>query len=107
MQPAEMARAAVAPRPDRPATHLLHDAPDVRLVTFRLAAGQAVPPHRNSSSVMLTVLSGRGMISGEAEERNCVEGDYVVFEPNELHGMRAVDEELLILAAITPRPGSR
>jgi quercetin dioxygenase-like cupin family protein len=107
MQPAETARTAVAPHANRPATYLLHDAPDVRLVTFVLAAGQSVPPHRNSSSVLLTVLSGQGMISGEADERVCVEGDIVAFGPNELHGMRAIDEEFLVLAAITPRPGSR
>ena len=27
--------------------------------------------------------------------------------PDELHGMPAIDDEFLILAAITPRPGSR
>jgi hypothetical protein len=29
----------------------------------------------------------------------------VTYSPNELHGMRAGDEELLLLATIAPRPG--
>jgi hypothetical protein len=31
----------------------------------------------------------------------------MVYAPNELHAMRAEGEELLLLATITPRPGSR
>jgi len=34
-------------------------------------------------------------------------GDVVTYDPNEIHGMRAADEELVLLATITPRPGSR
>jgi quercetin dioxygenase-like cupin family protein len=70
-----------------------------------------VPPHRNASTVMLTVLEGAGTLSGEADgapcERACAAGDLVLYEPNELHGMRAGDGELLLLATITPRPGGR
>jgi hypothetical protein len=31
----------------------------------------------------------------------------VVYAPRERHGMRAGEETLLLLATITPRPGSR
>ncbi|HEU4629924.1 MAG TPA: cupin domain-containing protein [Gemmatimonadaceae bacterium] len=86
---------------------ILHDAPDVRLVVFRLAPGQAVPPHRSTSSVLLTVLEGAGTLSGAGAERRCTAGDVVAYAPEELHGMRADDGELLLLATITPRPGSR
>ena len=103
--PADAARAAVASRADRPATGILHESPDARLVVFRLAPGQAVPPHRNPSTVMLTVLEGAGVLSGGDDERACVAGDVVVYAPNELHAMRAIDTELLLLATITPRPG--
>jgi quercetin dioxygenase-like cupin family protein len=34
-------------------------------------------------------------------------GEIVLFEPNELHGMRADAEEVVLLATITPRPGDR
>jgi quercetin dioxygenase-like cupin family protein len=110
LDPLAAARAAVA-APGRLATALIHDMADVRLLVFRLAPGQAVPPHRNASSVLLTVLAGAGVLEGEEDgvpvPRSCVAGDVVVYAPNELHAMRAVDSELLLLATITPRPGTR
>ena len=111
LDPRAAARAAVAASPTRPATAVLHDTPDARLVVFRLGPGQAVPPHRNASTVMLSVLEGKGVLSGERDgapdERACAAGDVVVYAPNEQHGMRAGDGELLLLATITPRPGGR
>ena len=98
---------AVAASPNRPATAILHDSPDARLIVFRLAPGQAVPPHRSVSTVTLTVISGRGYVRGEGDERPLAPGETVVFEPNELHGMRAGATDFLLLATITPRPGSR
>lgn len=111
LDPRTAARDAVAAHPDRPATAVIHDAPDARLVVFRLAPGQAVPPHRSASTVLLTVLEGSGMLSGEGgggpSERVCAAGDTIAYEPNELHGMRADGRELLLLATITPSPGGR
>ena len=98
---------AVAPNPNRPATATLHDSADLRLIVFRLAAGQSVPPHRNASTVAITAISGQGFIRGGDEEQAVNAGDTVVFEPNELHGMRAHGSELVLLATITPRPGDR
>jgi quercetin dioxygenase-like cupin family protein len=111
LDPRAAARAAVAPNPSRPATAVVHDTDDLRLVVFRLDAGQVVPPHRSVSSVMLTVLEGEGVLSGEDKDVPvdvpCKPGDVVTYAPNELHGMRAGSGELLLLATITPRPGSR
>ena len=101
------AREAVAANPTRPATAVVHDSDDARLVVFRLAPGQSVAPHRNASSVTLTVISGSGLTSGANEERPVTAGDVVTYDPNELHGMRAVNDELVLLATITPRPGAR
>ena len=101
------AAAAVAADPARPATAILHDSADLRLVVFRLRAGQSVPPHRSPSTVMLTVIAGRGTVSGADAERAVSQGDVVVYEPNELHGMRAEEGEFQLLASITPRPGGR
>jgi quercetin dioxygenase-like cupin family protein len=109
--PITAAREAVANRPDRPATAIVHDSPDVRLIVFRLAQGQSVTPHRSTSSVQLAVLDGVAVLTGEAEnggtaEQVCNTGDVAVYLPNELHGMRATGEtDLLLLATITPRPG--
>jgi len=107
LDPRAAARAAVSGQPERPATAIISDSPDARLVVFRLAPGQVVAPHRSTSSVLLTVLEGSGTLSGEAEERACAAGDVVAYAPDELHGMRADGGELLLLATITPRPGAR
>jgi quercetin dioxygenase-like cupin family protein len=107
LDPHAAARAAVAANPTRPATAVLLDSADVRLVVFRLAAGQAVPPHRSPSTVMLSVLEGSGTLSGGDGERRCAAGDVVAYAPDELHGMRATEGELLLLATISPRPGER
>ena len=101
------AATAVAANPTRPATAVVHDTPDARLVVFRIAPGQAVAPHRNASTVLLTVLSGRGFVRGEVGEVAVRAGEVAAYEPNELHGMRAEDDELVLLATITPRPGTR
>lgn len=109
--PASAARAAVAPNPERPATAVLHDADDLRLVVFRIGPGQEVPLHRSGSSVMLTVLEGSGILTGEENgervDYECRPGDVVTYGPNEVHGMRGGVNELLLLAATTPRPGNR
>lgn len=97
---------AKAANPSRPATAVVHDGPHTRLVVFRLAPGQAVAPHTSTSTVMLSVLGGQGVVSGADGECAVTAGDVVVYEPGELHGMRAPDEELTLLATIAPRPGS-
>jgi quercetin dioxygenase-like cupin family protein len=107
----DAARNAVSASPSRPGTAVLLDTADVRQVVFRIEEGQFVPPHRSVSTVLLTVLEGTGVLSGEDAgapvERRCNAGDIVAYDPNELHGMRADSEQLLLLATITPRPGDR
>ena len=107
LDPRAAARSAVAASPTRPATAVIHDTDDVRLVVFRIAPGQEVAPHTSPSTVLLTVLEGRGVLSGGDGERVCAAGDMVAYAPGERHGMRADDAELLLLATITPRPGTR
>jgi quercetin dioxygenase-like cupin family protein len=107
MDPLSAAREAVAAAPTRPATAVLLDTPHTRLIVFRIAPGQAVPPHQNSSTVLLTVLAGEGVVTGGDGEHHCKAGDLIVFDPGELHGMRAAEHELLLLATIAPRPGAR
>jgi quercetin dioxygenase-like cupin family protein len=101
------AREAKSNNPSRPATAILYDAPDARLIVFRILPGQAVPPHHSPSSVFLTVLEGKGIFIGPGGVHACAQGDMVAYAPNEIHGMRSTDTEMHILATITPRPGER
>jgi quercetin dioxygenase-like cupin family protein len=60
---------APASRTDRYATQLLHDEPGVRIVSFRLAGGQEVPPHASTSTVVVHVLEGTGVFGWESLEQ--------------------------------------
>ncbi len=93
-------RDAVAANPTRPATATVHDEPSVRLVVFRLEPGQQVAPHVSEMTVLLTVLSGRGVISGGDGESEAKPGVVATFAPGELHGMRAGEERFCLLATI-------
>ena len=105
LDPLQASLDATAAAPSRPATAVLFDSPDVRLVVFRIMPGQAVAPHRNSSTVTLMVLQGEGYVSGTEGERACRSGEMVTYEPNETHAMRAGARAFHLLATITPRPG--
>lgn len=111
LDPREAARAAVAASPARPATAVIHDSDDARLVVFRIAPGQSVPPHRSPATVLLSVLEGTALLSSERDGATHVDafaaGTAALYEPNELHGMQASNDTVLLLATITPRPGTR
>lgn len=94
-----------APRAERPATHLLHDEPNLRVVAFRLLEGQEVPAHRSESSVMLTVTEGEGLFRGDEGEVLLCTGEAVVYAPGEMHSIAARGGPLRFLAIIAPRPG--
>ncbi|MGH7619012.1 MAG: cupin domain-containing protein [Gemmatimonadaceae bacterium] len=100
-----LAAAAVAPKGGGPATVLLHDCGDARVVLFRINPGQVVPVHTSSSTVLLTIMSGTGTVIGEDGERTVKPGDIVAYTEHEPHGMQAADEQLTIAAVIAPRPG--
>ena len=107
LHPQQAAATAVTSHPERPATAVVLDAPDARLVVFRIEPGQEVPPHHSPSTVILSVLQGAGVLTGGDGECRVSAGDVVAYEPGEQHSMRAAGETLTILATITPRPVSR
>ena len=106
----DIAGRAVSPNPDRASTVLLHDSADARVVVFRIDAGQSVPPHTSDSTVILTVVGGSGFVSGPVAgvvtEQLVGAGTIATYLPGELHGMRAENDNLVIVATIAPRPGS-
>ena len=101
------ARDAVSAQATRPATALLHDVPDARVVVFRIEPGQEVAPHTSTSTVLLSVMAGNGTVSGASGESPVAPGDIVTYDTGELHGMRAGDDTLVLVAVIAPRPGAR
>ena len=102
----ELAAQAVSANPTRPATMVVHDSDAARVVLFRIEPGQAVAVHTSPSTVLLTVISGSGFVSGAEGEREVRVGDIVSYAPSEPHGMRATAVQLVLAAVIAPRPGS-
>jgi quercetin dioxygenase-like cupin family protein len=103
---AESAVKAVSPA-GRVATALVHDSSDARIVVFRIESGQEVPVHTSTSTVLLTIVSGSGVVIGAEGERTVRAGDIVAYDAHEPHGMRALEGQLVIAAVIAPRPGTR
>lgn len=101
-----LANGAVSAKPGRPATALAHDSPEARVVLFRLEPGEEVPVHASASTVLLTVVSGQGTVTGTSGEHTVHAGSIVAYEPHEPHGMRASAGEFVIAATITPRPAA-
>jgi quercetin dioxygenase-like cupin family protein len=95
---------ATPAREDRPATQLLYDEGDVRVVSFHLLAGQEVPPHRSTSTVVVQVTDGQGYFAGDDGETFLDAGDVAVFAPEEKHSIRATDRPLRFVAILSPRP---
>lgn len=90
--------------PRRYVTQLLYENADARAVLFTLEPGQEVAPHTSTSTVILSVIQGRGTFSGANGEQTLGPGSLVTYAPNEPHGIKAGNERLVFLAVIAPRP---
>lgn len=85
-------------------TRVLHNCESCRVVLFNLAAGQEVEPHTADACVLMHVVDGSGFIRKGAEEIGVSKDDLVFFNPNEVHGMRAAESALSVMATIIPKP---
>lgn len=91
-------------RIDRHASAMLHDEPNFRVAAFTLAPHQEVAVHTSTSSVLVTVVRGCGLLEG-AEGRIPVQaGETVAYAPNEPHGMQAGKHGMEFVAVIVPGP---
>ena len=106
-EPLSIARSAIPAAPSRPAVTIVHDQDDGRLVVFRLEPGQQVATHTSTASVFMSVVAGSGFITGAEGEREARTGEVFAFAPREPHGMRTGDQQMVVAAVITPRPGGR
>lgn len=93
-----------ATRADRPASAVLYDSANARVVGFHLLPGQRVAEHRSTSTVTIHVTEGSGVFRGAESASRLEAGQVAVFEPNETHAIDAGTESLRFVAIITPRP---
>jgi len=89
--------------PDRPVSKLLYDSDAMRVVLFGLLPGQEIPPHTAPSRVVLHMVEGKGAFLAGSGEQPANAGALLITEPNEPHGLKAV-EKTVLLAVIAPRP---
>lgn len=94
-----------SPRSDRPASMLLHDEPNIRIVAFRLQPGQVIPAHQSPSTVTVIVTEGAGTFEGEDGQVELQVGESAIYAPGEMHAILATAEPLRFMALISPRPG--
>lgn len=85
--------------PDPFAEPLLVDN-DVRILRWTLKPGQSVREHSVPNSPLYVVLlQGRGMFASNGEaEQEFGPNSLLIFEPNESHSLRALDEPLIFVA---------
>lgn len=75
-----------------------------RVLRFTLKPGQELSAHRAPSSpVHIVVLQGCGLFSGEdGREQPLGPNSMVVYEADELHRVRALDQKLVFVALLHP-----
>ena len=80
-----------------------------RVLRFALKPGQAVREHTAPHSpVYLVVLQGTGLFSGSDDvEHPYGPGSLLIFEPGEVHAIRAQDEELVFVALLHGAPAAQ
>ena len=89
----------------RPATALIHDSADARVVLFRIEPGQQVPVHTSASTVLLRDRVGQWERSRAPKVNESVRaGDIVAYDAREPTVCGRTHEQLVIAAVIAPRP---
>ncbi|GEM_PF-543729 len=91
-----------------PSRELVYEDSNAKVIRFFLKKGQEIRPHRSPSSVFISVLKGRlsFCMGDESKEEVLSEGSTVFYEPEELHGFKAL-EDSVVQAVITPNPTAK
>ncbi len=81
---------------------------DSRAILFSLKPGQSIKEHRAPDSpFFVVVLKGQGMFVGGEGKEQCLGPDtLLVFDRNEKHAIRAVDEELVFVGFLGGAPSN-
>ncbi|WP_297888007.1 cupin domain-containing protein [Sulfurihydrogenibium sp.] len=89
----------------KPHIEKIYEDERLRIVLFYLKSGSVIDLHTSSSTVITTVLKGKGNFF--IEDRESVEvletGDSLIYLPNEPHGFEAI-EDMVVQTVITPSP---
>ena len=82
---------------------LIHDSPYLKILLFSFAKGQGLPIHSHDieGEVSIQVLKGEGRFLGSDKELPAKEGDLLICDIAEPHGVMA-ETEMVIIVTIAP-----
>lgn len=84
---------------------VLFSAPECRIIALDLRAEEEMGDHRVRERALVQVVAGRVSIESSGTAAECPAGTLVVFEPGEVHRVRAsTDARLLLVLAPWPAP---
>jgi quercetin dioxygenase-like cupin family protein len=78
---------------------LSYDSKEARIMVFSMPSESQVPPHISPSKILLYCARGEGEFLKGKEWIKVEEGDLVVCEPLEPHGMKA-QKDMIVVAVI-------
>ena len=80
-----------------------------RVLRFTLKPGQSIREHdAPHSPFYVVVLKGRGVFAGgDGKDQQFGPNALLIFDPGELHTVRALDEELVFVGFLHGAPGTR
>lgn len=94
---------AAANEGSRTGPRALFSTPEARGVVIDLAQDEEMGDHQVRERALVHVLRGSVTCTSGADTATCVEGTLVVFEPGELHTLRALQPTRLLLV-LAPWP---
>jgi quercetin dioxygenase-like cupin family protein len=93
------------PRQDRQMPRVLFSSPECRGIVVDLAAGEEMGEHQVRERAVVEIVLGRVSVESGGQTVDCDAGTLLVFEPSEVHTVRAhEDARLLLLLAPWPAP---
>ncbi|RUM46714.1 MAG: cupin domain-containing protein [Hydrogenothermus sp.] len=90
---------------EKPITKRLFANKDMIIVHFYLKSGQKIPMHASPSTVLVSVLEGKGkfFIDNEDNFEILEKGESFIYNPKQPHGFLAL-EDMIVQAVIAPNP---
>ena len=97
---------AKTPEGDRKGPQVLFSTPEARGVVIDLEQDEEMGDHRVRERALVQVVSGSVACTSGADTASCGQGTLIVFEPGELHSLRAQQPaRLFLLLAPWPATG--
>ena len=81
---------------------------DGRILRWMLTPGQSITEHSIHHSPFYVVVKGHGMFAAQGEPaQEFGPNSLIVFDPDEMHSVRALDEELIFIGFLQGVAGAR